>query len=48
MSRSIRRSHARWWLIVGPGSIAILIVALIAKPAHPVESQPAPTTEPRK
>lgn len=38
MSRALRRSHLRWWLLVGPVAIGVLAVALVLKPKRPVES----------
>lgn len=38
MSRTVRRSHFSWWLIVGPIAIVVLAAALMLKPARPIES----------
>lgn len=38
MSRTVRRSHLSWWLIVGPVAIGVLAAAIMLKPARPIES----------
>lgn len=42
MSRSIRASHLRLWLVLGPAAIAIFVIALLSRPERPVQP-PTPT-----
>ena len=40
MNRSLRAAHRRWWYIVAPLAIALVIVAWRSRPETPIEAVP--------
>lgn len=40
MTRSLRTAHRRWWYVVGPLAVALIIVAFLTRPARPVQAVP--------
>lgn len=45
MSRAVRRAHRWWWWVVAPAAIAVLVIALVKKPARPVETYTPPESQ---
>lgn len=40
MTRPLRRAHLLIWLIVAPGAVGVLLLALALRPRVPVQSPP--------